>query len=34
MVEGQKTVKGVKYMVLEGDFTLGEDTMQYTDDVP
>ena len=30
----QKRLKGVKYMVIDGDLTLGEKhTMQYTNDV-
>lgn len=30
---GSKRLKGVKYMVREGELTLGsKDTMQYTDD--
>ena len=31
---GMKRVKGVKYMVTEGDQTLGgENTMEYTDNI-
>lgn len=31
---GYQSIKGVKYMMMEGDLTLGgEHKMQYTDDV-
>ena len=33
-VEEMKSVKGVSYMVMEGDLTLGDEhTMQYTDGI-